>query len=54
MAEDLTVETFWRIYRARARFDTKAQLRALGAADRDQCSTGLSEDGPSRGGPLGK
>src|SRR5467141_3879521 len=27
-AEDLTVETFWRIYRSRARFDTAGNFRA--------------------------
>ena len=32
----------------------KPQLRALGAADRHQCCTGLSEDGPSGSQPLGK
>lgn len=28
IAEDLTVETFWRIYRARARFDPEGNFRA--------------------------
>jgi len=34
IAEDLTVETFWRIYHYRSRFHSGRQLSRLGAEDR--------------------
>ena len=36
LAEDATIETFWRIYRARAHFDATRGFGGLGAPDRDQ------------------
>ena len=36
VAEDLTVETLWRVYRARHRFRPRWKLRCLGTADRYQ------------------
>ena len=41
-AEDLTVETFWRIYQAHARFEPARGLRALGAPHRDLRGAGLA------------
>ena len=55
-AEDLTVETFWRIYRARARFDPKCEFRpwarriatnlAMGHLSGRRMETEFSEDAP--------
>lgn len=36
IAEDLTVETFWRIYRAHGRFPSGGELRCLDPEDRDE------------------
>src|SRR6266851_9285919 len=44
-AEDLTVETFWRIYRARARFDPTRSFGAVGATHRQQRLARSSENG---------
>jgi RNA polymerase sigma factor (sigma-70 family) len=56
IAEDLTVETFWRIYKSRARFDPAASFRAwarriatnaaLDHLRHSRRETGLSEDFP--------
>lgn len=57
IAEDLTVETFWRIYRSRARFDPQGNFRAwarriatnaaLDHLKRIRRETELSEDFPA-------
>ena len=46
-AEDLTIETFWRIYRARARFDTR---RSFGAWAR-RIATNVAVEHVSRSRP---
>ena len=48
VAEDLTVETFWRIYRAHARFNPEADFGGLGPEDCDECSARPFEDSPAR------
>lgn len=60
IAEDLTVETFWRIYRSRARFDPQGNFRAwarriatnaaLDHLKRVRPETELLEDFPAAGG----
>jgi DNA-directed RNA polymerase specialized sigma24 family protein len=46
IVEGLTVETFWRIYRAHARFHPEGELPCLAAEDRDECNVRPSEDSP--------
>ena len=43
IAEDLTVETFWRIYKYRARFKPVRKFSSLGPPDRHQRSSGSSK-----------
>ena len=60
VAEDLTVETFWRVYRSRARFDPQGNFRAwarriatnaaLDHLKRVRHETELSEDFPAPAG----
>src|SRR5437899_12194997 len=45
VAEELTVDTFWRIYCHRRRFDPPAAIRAMGSPHRWPCCDRLLEIG---------